>query len=275
MDATKQLGQRIRKLRKAQGWTQKALAERAGISLRFLGQLETGQANVSVSRLADVAAALNVSFVTLFAGLSAHTDVPDRLATYAAELTPSAQKELWEQFTARTVVKASLVGLRGAGKSTIGKQAADVLGWGFVVVDDQVRARAGLDLADVFEMHGATGYHRLCREVLRELLGAPEPTILEVGGSVVADEVSWQLLAQQSVVIWLRASALAHLTRVAAQGDLRPMEGFDDALLRVQQILSEREPLYQRAHRVIDTEAEGIEGATQAVVKVAAPQPSP
>ena len=162
--------------------------------------------------------------------------------------------------------KLALIGLRGAGKSTIGAAAAASLECPFVVVDERVRERAGMPLADVFEVHGAEGYHRLCHEVLTELVERPGPTVLEVGGSVVADEACWGLLAAHTRVVWLRASAEEHLRRVAAQGDTRPMRGFGDALPRLRQILEARQPLYARAPVVIDTEALGVSGAAEAVV---------
>lgn len=269
-EASVLLGRRIRQLRRGRGWTQAVLAERSGLSPRFLGQLESGAANVSVGRLSEVATTLGVSLVTLLAGVGPVHDLVDRVAAHVRDLEPPA-RALWEDRLRVPVGarKIALVGLRGAGKSTVGAQAAARLGCGFVVIDDEVRSRSGLALSDLFEMHGASGYHRLCRDVLRDVLADPAMAVIEIGGSVVADPESWSMLHDHTCVIWLRAGAEAHLERVAAQGDTRPMEGFADAASRLREILTAREPLYQRAHRVVDTENEGLVGAVEAVVAAA------
>ncbi len=262
------MGTRIRAARTGRGWSQQQLADRAGISLRFVGQVESGGANLSIARLAELAAALDVSLVGLLAGLGPVRDVADQLAAHARELDPTGQAELLGELVPR-VEKVALVGLRGAGKSTVGALAAAELGCPFVEVDALVRRQMGLSLADLFEIHGPEGYRRASRDVLRQCLVEPGLAVLEVGGSVVLDVEAWQLLTAHARVVWLRASAEAHLDRVAAQGDTRPMEGYDDALRRLHEILAERAPLYERAHVAVDTVSAGILGSTKAVVQAA------
>ena len=263
------LGARVRATRLERGWSQKELADRSGMSLRFLGQVESGTANVSVARLIELAAALGVSLTALFAGLGPVRDPIDELARHLRTLDLSQQREVVTAFLAPRVRKVALVGLRGAGKSTVGARAADLLHCPFVIVDHEVKRRAGLDLADLFEMRGSEGYLQLCREVLGEMLRSPEPMILEIGGSVVTDPGSWQQLSERARVVWLKAPAEAHLERVAAQGDMRPMEGFEDALVRLRQIMNERAPSYQRAHHAIDTVQLGLDGSVEALVSLA------
>ncbi|MCB9674389.1 MAG: helix-turn-helix domain-containing protein [Alphaproteobacteria bacterium] len=270
MDTLNELGIRVRDARNDRGWTQRELAKRAGMSLRFLGQLEGGTANVSVVRLAEVASALGVSLVTLVAGLGDVRDAADRIAGHVATLDPAASDALLGAATPARVAKIALIGLRGAGKSTIGRAAADALGWPFVELDASVQQRAGLRLSDLFEMHGSAGYHRFCREALEDLVATPGPAVVEVGGSVVADAACWALLDRHTRVVWLRASPRDHLDRVAAQGDTRPMQGFRDALARLQGLLDAREPLYRRADVTIDTGAGGIEGSVERLREVAA-----
>lgn len=261
-----ELGDRVRTLRNQRGWSQRSLCEMAGISPRYLVQLEGGQANVSLNRLAPIAGALEVSLVRLLAGLGPVRDTPDRLATAVARLEPARQAELLRRAN-QLPAKIALIGLRGAGKTTIGRGAADALGCPFILLDDRVQVRAGMSLAEIFEFHGAERYRQLCVEVLREILD-DEPGILEVGGSVVQDPDAWELLERNSRVIWLQATPEEHLRRVFAQGDLRPMEGRGDVLGELRAILGNREPLYGRAEAHIDTDAIGLAGAIQRVVDV-------
>jgi len=238
MNLLEQVGGRVRELRTARSWTQKQLAERAGMSVRFLGQLEAGGANVSLVRLAEVAQALETSVVSL--------------------IEPQAAR-----------VKIALVGLRGAGKSTVGSQAATQLAWPFVELDTRVQHLSGMALSDIFEIHGSAGYHRFCVGALEVLLSDPEPAIIEVGGSVVANPQAWRLLEQRTLVVWLRAPAEAHLARVLDQGDTRPMEGFGDALDHLRDLLGAREPLYQRAGASLHTEELGLSGTVAALTELA------
>jgi len=262
-----ELGSRVRRLRGARGLTQRQLAEQAGLSLRFLGQLEAGRANVSLARLAELADALGVSLVTLLHGLGPGDELDTLTGRMAALPGPARARWLSDLAPVGQPEAVCLVGLRGAGKSTVGARVARALGWPFVVLDDRVRARSGLSLADLFEMHGTTGYHRHCREALRVVLGEG-PAVIEVGGSVVADDAAWSLLASRTTVVWLQAAPRSHLERVAAQGDTRPMAGFADALAELRALLAVRQPLYRRAHHQIDTDALGVEGSAERVVEV-------
>lgn len=262
------LGARIRGARTSRGWSQRELCARSGVSLRFLGQLEGGQANVSVARLAELAEALGLSLVALLAGLGPHSDPADRLAAHVVGLGEPGGRALLAKVLPPVPDKIALVGLRGAGKSTVGARAAQQLGCPLVVLDDVVREHASLSLADLFELHGVGGYHRLCRERLGEVVVAAGPAILEIGGSVVADRSCWALLRRHTTVVWLKATASAYLERVAAQGDTRPVQGHPDAVRRLQAILAEREPLYRRADQVIDTVALGLDASVRAVVEI-------
>lgn len=258
------LGDRVRALRTEKGWSQRSLCELAGISPRYLVQLEAGQANVSLNRLAPIAAALEVSLVRLLAGLGPIRDPADRLASAVIELEPTRQAELLRQAN-QLPAKIALIGLRGAGKTTIGRRVAASIGCPFILLDERVQEHAGMSLAEIFEFHGAERYRELCVEALREILD-DEPGILEVGGSVVQDPDAWELLDRNSRVIWLQATPEEHLRRVFAQGDLRPMEGRGDALGELRTILGNREPLYARAEMHIDTDVSGIDGAVRRVV---------
>ena len=190
------IGKRLRERRQDMGLTQADLATRAGVSPRFLVQLEGGRGNISVSRLADVCAALDLSFEGLFRGLG-----------------PGGPQ------------KIALVGLRGAGKSSIGAALAARLAVPFVELDDRVEQAAGLSLGEIFEVGGSELYRDLEARVIEAAVAEPGAVVLAAGGSVVTSADSWRLLRERSRTVWLRASPAAHLQRVIDQGDTRPMEG--------------------------------------------------
>lgn len=232
-----ELGSRIRGHREARGWTRAFLAQRAGISLRFLADVEHGNGNLSVQRLSEICQALGVPFGSLTAGLGER---------------PPGQK-------------IALVGLRGAGKTTIGAALAAQLGWAFVEVDALVEDSAGMRLGDLFESLGAGRYRELEREVLSTLLASPTPTVLATGGSVVTATDTWDMLRQRAKTVWLRASPESHLARVEAQGDFRPTFGRANALAELKEILLTRSPLYAQATLTVDTEGGTVGDAVDVI----------
>jgi len=210
----------------------------AQVSLRFLVQLEGGKGNISVQRLAEVCAALEISLAKLFRGLGAHG------ATVLA-----------------------LVGLRGSGKSTIGPIVAKELGYPFVELDKRITTLANIALSEIFEIGGSDYYHSLEQQALGEIFESHQPCVLATGGSIVSASDNWRLLQNYSVTIWLQASPKAHLNRVQMQGDLRPMEGHGDALAKLKQILIHREPFYANSALHVNTEKFGIEGSVQEIIR--------
>ncbi len=235
------LGARIREHRTARKLSQKALCGAAGVSPRFLVMLERGEGNPSVLRLFDLAQALGVSLSQLMADLDAAPAAP----------------------------VVSLVGLRGAGKSTIGARAAAELDWEFVELGREIEALAGMSTGEVFEFHGDVHYRELALEALRGVLGRGRAAVVEVGGSLVLDPVVRSLLLEHTHMIWLRATPEQHLARVRSQGDLRPMAGRGDALGELRDILASRARLYAQAPRVIDTVEAGLAQAVAHVVAAA------
>ncbi|MCB9741174.1 MAG: helix-turn-helix domain-containing protein [Alphaproteobacteria bacterium] len=260
------VGQRIRDARQAKGWSQRELCRRSGVSPRFLVQVEAGEGNPSLARLGELAAALELSLAHLVAGLGPQSDWVDRVASEVRELPEAEQRRALLRVAAAGRPKIALVGLRGAGKSTVGRALAERLGCNFVELDREVEALAGMRLAEVFEYHGAEHYRELAREALERALAEPGRVVLELGGSVVTDPSLYALLQARARVIWLKASPEEHLRRVREQGDLRPMEGRPDALRELREILAHRTPLYAQAHQVVDTVAAGIPGSVDAVI---------
>ena len=263
MDLT-QLGQRVREHRNRRGWSQKELCARAGVSARFLVQVERGEANPSISRLAEIAQALGVSLTALVAGLGPG-DAVDEIAAHAREMDMRQRRRLLLRLRGQVREKVALVGLRGAGKSTIGQALAARSGARFVELDRRVEELAGMSLSEVFEFHGAERYRELARGALDEALAQPGAAVLEIGGSLVQDAELYTALRAACRVVWLRASPEAHLSRVQGQGDLRPLAGFADPLVQLRSILAARSPLYALAEVELDTEELGVDGVIGAL----------
>jgi XRE family aerobic/anaerobic benzoate catabolism transcriptional regulator len=236
------LGLRVRHQRWTYELTLKQVAERSGLSERFLASLERGQANVSVLNLIAVANALNSDIATL--------------------VTQSAQRQIGRR------VLLALVGLRGAGKSTIGRIAAERLAVGFIELDARIVARAGMSAGEIFDVHGASYYRRLERAELERVIGAEESAVVATAGSLVTDHATYGLVLERATVVWLKATAEDHHDRVLAQGDSRPMADRKDAKDELRAILRARRALYERAHHVIDTSRLGMERSIERLVEI-------
>jgi XRE family aerobic/anaerobic benzoate catabolism transcriptional regulator len=242
------LGAAVRQARTGRGWTLKGLAERSGLSERFLSDLERGRGNISIARLAEVARTLGVPVAELVAALDA-----------AAPARPGM---------------ITLVGLRGAGKSTLGAALAGRLGRPFVELDQEVEALAGLPLSQIFEIHGETYYRRLEREAIERLLTEAEPGVVAAGGGVVTHPESWTLLKRFTRTVWLRARPEQHYRRVMAQGDLRPMRNRPAAMAELRSLLAARERFYAEASATVDTSSLDVAAAVEALAALASPPPA-
>jgi len=241
------LGQRVRTLRTDRGWTQERLSAEADVSPRFLHELEAGRGNISVLRLNDVARALSVPI--------------DQLLREAGGGAPGLHE------------KVALIGLRGAGKTTIGQRVAKKLGVPFIELDREIEQRAGMPLSDVFGIHGESYFRLLERNALRAAVAKKGRAVIAIGGGVVSDPETYSLLLGSCFTVWLEAKPDDHWNRVVAQGDRRPMQDHPRAMARLRAILRERKPLYARAHERVDTSELGLKGATEAVVATAATKP--
>ena len=236
------LGAAVRARRTACGLTLKALASRAFVSERFLVQLETGEGNISVARLQDVAEALETTAARLLS-----------FSSPAPSVAPT-----------RGIV--ALLGLRGAGKTTIGGAVAKRMGVPFVELDALVAREAGMALSTIFEIHGDAYFRRIEREALRKFLDAHDAAVLATGGSIVTAPETFELLRKRTTTVWLKARAEDHWDRVVAQGDVRPMKNRANAMSELQALLRARKPLYSQADHVVDTSSVALDEATKRVV---------
>lgn len=224
MSFLQSVGAAVRSQRERKGLTRRELASASGVSERFLAQLEIGDGNISLRRFAEVAHALGT--------------------TPAALLVPA------EHTSTKPI---ALLGVRGAGKSTVGAALARKVGLRFVEVDQEIEAAAGLPLGDVFTLHGEAYYRRVEREVLTRLLAEPAPMVLATGGSIVNDPTNFALLKARAHTIWLRAKPEDHWNRVVAQGDQRPMAENPHAFEELRALLAARQKLYARADQTVET----------------------
>jgi XRE family transcriptional regulator, aerobic/anaerobic benzoate catabolism transcriptional regulator len=235
------LGRRTRSLRLARGWTLREVSERSGLSPRFLVQLEAGRGNISVRRLAEVARALET--------------------TAAALLTDTNQAQ-------PSIV--ALLGLRGAGKTTIGKRVARRLRVPFVELDRRIEQAADLSLAELFSLHGDDYYRRLERETLQNVLAEGRPLVIATGGGIVTSPETYALLRRSATTIWLRARPEDHWNRVVRQGDKRPMADHPQAMADLRSLLAAREPLYAMADHVIETAELSVDAVVLRIDRVLA-----
>src|SRR5438105_14365201 len=225
------LGERVRAWRTERGVTRKALSLACGVSERYLAQLESGRGNISVLLLRKVARAMRGAVEHLV-------------------------RE--EQSSARSG-RIALIGLRGAGKSTLGEKLAQGLGQPFVELDREVEREAGAKLGEVFALYGQDAFRRFERRALERVLEEHERAVIATGGGLVTDPSSYELLLERCFCVWLKASPQEHMSRVIAQGDLRPFsgrmqgQGRSAALDEIRRLLADRERLYARAQLALDT----------------------
>jgi len=219
------LGERVRAWRDSRKITRKALALASGVSERYLAQLESGQGNMSILLLRQVAQAMQVPVEEL---VRESTGVPrrDRIA---------------------------LVGLRGAGKSSLGAKLAAELGMPFIELDREIEREAGVQLAELFGMYGQEGYRRFERRALERVLAENERCVIATGGSLVTAPDTYARLLAACKTIWLKADPEEHMSRVIAQGDMRPIRGHAAAMDDLKQLLIERTHLYAQADASVDT----------------------
>ena len=233
------LGERVRAWRTEHGVTRKALAQSSGVSERYLAQLEAGQGNISVLLLRKVARAMGVQVEVL----------------------------IREEEAAPRQERIALIGLRGAGKSTLGEKLAQALGVPFVELDAEVEKEAGTSLGEVFAMYGQDAFRRFERRALERVLNQHDRAVIATGGSLVTDHSTYELLLERCHCVWLKATPEEHMARVIAQGDMRPFKGRSAALDEIRKLLADRERLYARAAASVETSGKSVKQTLQEIRK--------
>ena len=246
------LSKRVIQRRHSLGLSIKDCAKEAGLSARYLIQVEKGQANISLGKLNQLCVALNVRPAELLS--EGQRGAIDTLLSALNETQLDEAFELLNlHFQSQKPTLISLLGVRGAGKSSIGARLANELGWLMIEVDEEIERVSGLGLSELFAVHGEPYYRRLEGEVLRELQTLSQPAVIATGGSIVTHHHHYALLKELTYTIYLKATAEEHMSRVIAQGDQRPMRDHPKAMSELKRLLSLRAPLYQSADYMINT----------------------
>jgi XRE family aerobic/anaerobic benzoate catabolism transcriptional regulator len=256
------MGRHVREARERRGMARKVLSQNANVSERYLAQLEAGEGNASVLLLRSVARALGVPVTEL---LDPHeSSVEQRLIRRFLERLPGHRLEdvvfrLMRDFGHEEVARKkriALVGLRGAGKTTLGAALAKDRRCAFVELDREIEREAGIGLSEVFLLYGQAGYRRIERRCLERIIEANAEMVVTVGGGIVSEPETYNLLLLNCLTVWVKASPDEHMARVVAQGDFRPMQGNAEAMEDLTRILEARIPLYRKADLTIDTTGE-------------------
>ncbi len=275
----KRLGDRVRAVRASRGMTRKILARDSGVSERYLAQLESGQGNISILLLRDIAGALDIRLEAfILDGPEPSVDfvhTTEFLRRLSAADLLQARQLLVQQFAgvdqAVRRERIALIGLRGAGKSTLGAKLAERLGVPFFELRRQIEQEAGISLSTIFDLYGQSGFRRLERRCLEAVIEQHPRFVLATGGSLVSEPATFERLLTTCYTVWLKATPEDHMQRVVAQGDMRPMADNQEAMEDLRRILEARHSLYGKADAVLETSGAGVdESVTQLAALLAA-----
>ena len=243
-DLLVRVGERVRRAREEQGLPRRALSERSGVSPRYLALLESGNGNISIGLLMRVAIALN-----------------KKIDWLVSDEDPKASSN-------SRANRVCLVGLRGAGKSTLGRLVGQALSVPFVELTQVIEELGGMPVAEIMALYGQEGYRRLEAEALEKVSLDHERVVLAVAGGIVAEPATYAALLTRFHTIWIKASPSEHMNRVREQGDLQPMEGTADAMAQLKTMLSSREAFYERALAQLDTSGRTVDGSLKQLLEL-------
>lgn len=269
------LGERVRHARAQKALSRQALSELSGISLRYLAQLEGGQGNISISLLLKIANVLDVELSDLVASDAWHRSGSADIYRQFRRASPAQRQRAVDALQSPAQLdncagRIALIGLRGAGKSTLGRQAAKATGLPFLELDQEIESASGMPVNEVFSLYGQEVYRRLERQALEKITANYDELVLAVAGGIVTDADTYGYCLQNFHTIWVKARPEEHMARVRKQGDERPMSGNPDAMNDLRRILDSREAHYAKAQAIVDTSGRDVAESLQFLLAVMA-----
>src|SRR6202163_5084839 len=273
-----QLGQRVRTMRALRGMARKGRAKVSGISERYIAQLESGKGNVSIVLLRRVSNAMGAHLEDLIPAGEPSPEWPV-IRDLVRKATPNQIAQAKDILAGQgasakrrmSFAGIALIGLRGAGKSTLGRMLAKRIGWSFVELNKEIEAQNGLSVAEIIALYGQEGFRRMEQAAPGHLLARKELMVLATGGGIVSEPLTFDLILSSFYTIWVKAEPEEHMARVRGQGDLRPMADDRSAMAELRTILLSREPLYARASAVVDTAGLSVDAAAARLIEAVAP----
>ena len=267
------LGERVRALRARRGLTRKAVAVAANVSERHLANLEYGEGNASILVLLQVAGALQCTLAELIGDVTTTSPEWLMLREMLSQRSEDDLRRVREQIAvmfgatqeAERTNRIALIGLRGAGKTTLGARLAKDLGYAFIELSREIEKFAGCSISEIHNLYGTNAYRRYERRALEEAIQIYPEVVIATPGGLVSDSATLNEMLSHCYTVWLQANPEDHLSRVAAQGDMRPMAGSAEAIEDLKMILEGRAPFYAKADMVFDTSAQPEEETFQAL----------
>jgi XRE family aerobic/anaerobic benzoate catabolism transcriptional regulator len=270
------VGRLLRSERAKRGMTRRQLAEQSGTSERYLAQIEGGQGNPSVIVLKAIAEALDLSIVDLLPRTDGRSETLERIVDVLRRMPQSELPAIADLVEGRAALvtdrarRIALVGLRGAGKSTLGERLAEAMGAPFIELNRMVEREYGASVPDLIEIAGITTFRRYERACLEHVIGNHDAAVIATAGGIVANPDTYALLLRRTHTIWLKARPDEHMRRVMAQGDFRPMARNREAMADLVAILEARRDDYARAGAVLDTSGDTVDESFAKLEKIAA-----
>ena len=264
----KLVGQRVQQARKQQRMSRRVLSENSGVSQRTIVLLETGVGNISIALLFRLSNALGRTVQSFMVQDStAEQREASQIAGQYLNATQTSRQKIADILKADQNHDAKqkricLIGLRGAGKSTLGKNLSDITGTRFIELNDEIEALSGMSVQELMDLYGLEGYRKLEQQALVQACNQSDDIIIAAAGGVVNDEETYNYLLKHFHTVWLKAAPEEHISRVRDQGDERPMAGNPEAMTVLRSILVSREAHYQMADRTIDTSGRSVKDST-------------
>lgn len=258
------VGERVRKARQRKGIARRVLSELSGVSQRYLAQLENGGGNISIALLFKVANALDHRVEWLVGEDDPWGSEAAQVAEFYRQATTEQRQRVMQILDPGRPAqmrrqRVCLIGLRGAGKSTLGRLLGKELSTPFVELNRDIEEQSGMPVDEVMALYGQEGYRRLERQALERIVATSDSVVLAVAGGIVSEPETYGFLLRNFHTIWLRATPDEHMNRVRAQGDERPMAGNPKAMDELKSILTSREALYAKAEGVVNTSGKTLE----------------